>query len=197
MDVEINTTRAGGGCGCGGCLSLVFSLGFTVVLTAGILMAVSGSHAGSDAAAIEVYEACPAVTDELGSPLERVPWTMSCGEYEGGGSHGSADWTIKIRGPKGTASGHYAASYSGDEPWEVRVAMVDLPSGKSIDAAHCDGFAPTPRPDPEPEPDRDRDRDERDRDRADRDRPDRGERGDRRGKGGKGGKSKGGKGKRR
>jgi len=181
MDVEISTSRAGGGCGCGGCVSLVFSLGSALVMTVGVFAIISQSHVESDKAAIAAFEACPAVTAELGSPLKRVPWSMSCGEYEGGGSRADADWTIRVEGPKGTASGWYAASYTGNNPWMVHTATIDLPSGRTVTAVPCaGGAAPQPSPKPTPTP---------------RSKPDRGDRGDK--GGGKGGKSKGGKGKRR
>ncbi len=127
---------------------MVFSLVLGVSITAGVLGIISMSHTDSDVAAISVYQACPAVTRELGTPLERIPWTMSCGEYEGGSGHADSNWTIRVRGPKGTASGWYHASHTGG-PWDVERATLTLPSGSEVDAAHC---APAPTPGPSPAP---------------------------------------------
>lgn len=146
-------------------MSLVMGVGITA-LSLGL---VAGSHSGSDEAAVGAFQRCDAVTDALGSPIEKVPWRMSCGEYEGGGNHGEANWSITVRGPKGQASGWYSASYVGDDPWQVHAATLDLADGRTIRAVPCMSGSPAPEP-----PSRDRERD-RDRD------PD-----ERRSKGGKG-----------
>lgn len=146
MEIEVQGSR--GGCGCASCLSSMFGLGMAIVLPIGILMIVESSRTGSDAAAIEAFEACSPVTEALGQPLERVPWSPGCGEYEGGGGHADANFSMKIRGPKGSASAWYQASHNGG-PWTVNRATVDLPSGQ-ITAVPCEVEAPSPRPSPAP-----------------------------------------------
>jgi len=182
MDVEISTTS--GGCGCTGCLSSMFSLVLAIGISSFVLVVIHQSHQGSDQAAIEAFEACPAITAELGAPLERVPWSMSCGEYEGSGNRGVANWNIPVRGPKGQASGWYSATYTGNSPWVVDTAHLTLSDGRTVQAVPCEGGRPAPSPPA------------RERPRPDRERKGGGQGGERGGKS-KGGKSKGGKGKRR
>ena len=172
MDIEVGSSGVSTGCGCGGCLSSLTGLavmGLSVVMLVGGLAFIPLSHTGSDQAAVEAFEDCPAVTDALGSPLERVPYSMGCGEYEGGGGHAESSWTITVRGPKGSASGWYSASYTGSQPWVVHSATIDLPSG-TVSAVPC---ASGSRPEPAPRRGRDRDRD-------DDERPRRGKQGKRR-----------------
>jgi hypothetical protein len=145
----IHMGRVGRPLGCTGCLGSLMAplLGLPiVVLTLG---GISMSQKGSDAAALAAYEACPAITAALGTPLEEATLSMGCGESSSGGGHGDAEWTITIVGPKGRASGWYHASYHGGGPWTVLSATATLPDGQTVSAVPCPSPAP-PAPAPEP-----------------------------------------------
>lgn len=139
--MEIQVERSG--CGCGGCLSAVFGVGMSVLLPLFILGMLSVGRAGSDAAAVEALNACPAVTDVLGSPIRESALSMGCGQSSSGGGSGRAQWSMRVTGPKGSASASYSASYAGNSPWTVTSAIVETDAG-TISAVPCPTGSPVP-----------------------------------------------------
>ncbi len=135
MNVEVKR----GGCGCGGCLASLFSVGLTAgigIVVLGVLLAMP--RGGSDAVLVAMAQ-CPAVTAAMGSPLRVSKWSMGCGEESSGGGSGNAQWTISVQGPKQGASVSYAASYLANEPWDVQRAVVSLDDGTTVTAVPCEG----------------------------------------------------------
>lgn len=140
--------RTGRTLGCGGCLSSLMAplLGFP--LTCGIFGIIEWSRSGSDAAAIAAFNACPAIVAELGAPIEEATLSTGCGEYEGGGSSGEAEWSMRLTGPKGSASAWYAGHYYNNNPWEIDSASVTLSDGRTLTAVPCPQPAPRVPPSP-------------------------------------------------
>lgn len=140
MEVQI---ERGSGCGCTGCLSAVFGLGMTIVMPIVILGIISLGRGDSDKAALEAMNACAAVTDVLGSPIEKSTLSMGCGESSSGGGAGHASWSMRVQGPKGSANASYTASYTANQPWTVTSASVNTSAG-TISAVPCASPSPSP-----------------------------------------------------
>jgi hypothetical protein len=145
-----------GGAGCVGCLSPLLTLGLGCGITGIVFGSIGMSRRGSDAAAIEAFSQCREVVAALGTPMHRRPLSMGCGEYEGGGSSGDANWQITVQGPRGSASGWYQASYRNNEPWTVTGGSIELASGTVTLPCTPPSAAPQPRPQPAPEPEPER-----------------------------------------
>jgi len=165
MDFEVKR----GGCGCGGCVAGLGSLALVLSIAAiGVFFVVGMPKGGSDEV-IAAMAACPAVTAAMGSPLQKAPVSMGCGEQSSGGGSGSATWTIGVNGPTMSGDVSYQATYLGNQPWQILNAVVELDDGRTIVAVPCAGGSPPPQAPPGRTPPVERD-----------DRPDRGKGGKRR-----------------
>lgn len=159
---EEHTSQPRGGgkvLGCAGCMAPLAAPVMGGIITAITFGAIGMSRQGSDAAAIAAFEACPAVTAVLGSPIEKSVLSMGCGEYEGGPTSGDASWSISFYGPRGSASGSYDANYRNGGPWTVTSASVTFSDGSRITAVPCPVQQPAPEaPSPKPKAGRGRGR---------------------------------------
>jgi hypothetical protein len=148
MRIELNGHRHNRGCGCGGCFGCLGSgvmFAMVPLLVALPMVLVMSGQQESDRAAIAAFNACPAVTDALGTVRE-ANYSMGCGESSSGGGYAQAAWTISVEGPKGSATGRYVATKLGSGPWEIQSATLQTASGQSVVAVPCAAGSSRPAP---------------------------------------------------
>jgi hypothetical protein len=147
----------------GSCFTALLSLGLTCGIGGFVLALLVAIPKGGSDAVVTAMNACPAVVDALGTPIELTPLSLGCGKEASGGGSGLANFTLSVAGPKASGTVAYRASYTAGGPWEINAATVSLADGRAIAAVPCQGgatggpVAPPKGPGP-PRPDRGEDR---------------------------------------